>query len=497
MTDLPGAAEGLTPIDNRDLAPITVVAQCLDNQWVRQDVLARMLDRRQSYADVDRRRRSDARAEYLRAILNAEQVVVNRAYFVNNPVVHQDFTVDGPAREAFRALLGEGVLVPYLVRERTPRAELPFGVDPTGWAGWLRVLDEVDSVRCLRLSWDDTENDRLTERCLFAEFRRFLLQLTAFDVDELRRDLGLDEESRPVLRQRLRDATVWAVGAERATRDTFYREFLVEPDTNPADGRFRAQPLVAELKQLVDLRYNTTLPDAVDGYAMIPADSLRRTAMQEYRREQPPERDMDDLLALLRTLRPQVFDLVQLPLRIDLTGLELHHVRQARRTDEWQAYVTSLRDLLDEPRDFAVRGQQVYDRYVALAGRLAVIVGERRADLMAAWEPAIRVSVEVLGSTMSVVFDGDPRAELVGEVATEVAARGATAVVRFAVVGRDRRRAGRELGTGIDVMRVHLERAGEDWRELVRRVREAGFPLTEGDGDRDEEPNIDRPQEEV
>ncbi|MFY1595657.1 hypothetical protein [Micromonospora sp. WMMD737] len=491
--DLAGAGDRLTPIDNRDLAPITVVAQCLDNQWVTQDLLERMLSRRLSYRDVERSRRRDARAEYLRSILNAEQVVVNRAYFFNNPVVHQDFTTEGPQRDAFRALLDESVLVPFLLSERTPVAEPRFGVDSAGWSAWVRVLDEVDTVRCLRLSWDDAQNRLLTERCIIAEFRRFLLQLPAFNLAELQRDLRLDDDSLPLLKRRLQEVAMWALTAEQADREGFYREFLMEPDTNPADGKFRAGPLVAELKQLVDLRYNTALPDAVDGFALIPADSLRRTAMQEYRRERPPERDMDDLLGLLRTLRPYAFDLVQLPLRIDLTGLELHHVHQARRTDEWRGYVESLRALLDEPLDFVTRSQQVYDRYVALARRLTEIVGERRLDRINAWEPVIRVTVEVMGSSVSIVFDGDPRVELVGEVATEVAARGATAVVRFAVVGRDQRRAGRELGTGIDVMRVRLQRAGEDWRELVRRLREMGFPVSDGD-EEGNEANIDRPE---
>ncbi|MER7445099.1 hypothetical protein [Micromonospora avicenniae] len=485
----------LVPIVNRDLAPITVVAQCLDNQWVTQDLLGQMLRRRQSYRDIERRRRQDARAEYLRSILNAEQVVVNRAYFFNNPVVYQDFIDSGPQRDAFRTMLAESVLVPFLLRERDPAAAPRFGVDAAGWRAWLSVLDEVDELRCIRLSWDDAENERLTQRLMFAEFRRFLLQLPALDLGELQRDLRLDDEAVPVLKRRFRDVNQWALDADQADRDGFYREFLVEPETNPADGKFRAEaPLVAELKQLVDLRYNTTLPDAVDGYALIPTDSLRRTAMQEYRRERPPEQGMDDLLTLLRTLRPYAFDLAQLPLRIDLTGVDLHHVQQARATDEWRAYVDGLQELLDDPLDFVARGQVVYNRYVALARRLAGIVGERRLERMQAWEPVIRVTVEVLGSSVSVVFDGDPRIELIGEVATEVVARGATAVVRFAVVGRDQRRAEAELGTGIDVMRVHLLRAGEDWRELVRRLREAGFPLVDGAAGRDSNANIDRPQ---
>ncbi|WP_416900463.1 hypothetical protein [Micromonospora echinospora] len=493
MSDLFSGARR-AQIDNRDLARVAVVAQCLDNQWVTEDLLTEIIKRRRSYRDVERQRQRDARAEYLRSILNAEQVVVNRAYFFNNPVVHQDFVATGPQREAFRALLDEGVIVPFLLRERTPAEEPQFGVDSAGWRAWLRVLDEVDAVRCLRLSWDDDENERLTQRCMYAEFRRFLVDMAVFDLPQLERDLGLRNEDRPLLKRRLREINNWAVDVEQVTRNSFYQEFLVEPGTNPADGFFRADPLVAEFKQLVDLRYNTTLPDAVDGYALTPADSLRRTAMQEYRRPEGAHRGLGELLEVIRTLRPQVFDLAQSPLRLDLTGLELHHVRQARQTDEWRDYVTALQALLDDPLDFVARSQALYDRYVALAGRLAETVGERRQDRMSVWDPAIRVTVEVSGAVLSVVFDGHPRLEVVGEVPTEVVARAATAVLRFAVVGRDERRAARELSTGIDVMRVRLQRAGEDWRELVRRLQEMGFPVADGDATRDDEPNIDRAQ---
>ncbi|SCL32676.1 hypothetical protein GA0074692_3376 [Micromonospora pallida] len=494
MSDLFNTDGRLVQIKNRDLARVAVVAQCLDNQWVTEDLLTQIITRRQSYRDVERQRQRDARAEYLRSILNAEQVVINRAYFFNNPVVHRDFVSTGPQREAFRALLDEGVIVPFLLRERHPAEEPQFGVDAAGWPAWLRILDEVDSVRCLRLSWEDEENESLTQRCMYAEFHRFLLTLVAFDVSQLLRDLDLSDEGRPALRRRLLEINQWAADTEQVTRNAFYQQFLVEPGTNPAEGMFRSDPLVAELKQLVDLRYNTTLPDAVDGYALTPADSLRRTAMQEYRRPQPSERGLDDLLELVRTLRPQVFDLAQAPLRLDLTGLELHHVRQARQTDEWRDYVTALQALLDEPLDFVDRSQRLYDRYVALARRLAEMVGERRQDRMRVWDPAIRVTVEVAGAVVSVVFDGDPRLELAGEVAPEVVARAATAVLRFAVVGRDERRAARELSTGMDVMRVRLQRAGEDWRELVRRLQELGFPVTDEDTARDNEPNIDRAQ---
>lgn len=505
MVQEPPGPGGLVRVDNRALSRISVVAQCLDNQWVTRDLLEHMVSRRLSYADVERRRRQDARAEYLRSILNAEQVIVNRAYFFNNPVVYQDFAERGPQREAVRALLDESVLVPFLLREGSPADEPRFTVDPIGWDAWRSLLGDLDTIRCLRLSWDDAENEECTQRLMFEEFHRFLLQLRGFNLDALRRDLGLDGESIPALRERLREVTLWAADTDRADREGFYRQFLVEPGSDPAQGRFRSAPLVAELKQLIDLRYNTTVPDAVERFALIPTDSLRRTALQERppvraaraTAEGAPRAELKQLVELLRTLRPQAFDLALSPLRIDLTGLELTHVRQARDTDEWRGYLGALESLLDDPTDFVARGQVVYDRYLALAGRLAEIVGERRRSRMRIWQPVVRITIEVLGASASLIYDGDPRLEVIGDVATEVASRGTDAVLRFAVVGRDQRRAENELATGIDVMRVRLERAREDWRELVARLREGGFPVVDGDVERDSEPNIDRPREDT
>ncbi|SCE88996.1 hypothetical protein GA0070558_11246 [Micromonospora haikouensis] len=494
---------GFEPLTNRNLAKITVVAQCLDNQWVTRDLLDHMVTRRLSYEDVEGRRQQDARAEYLRSLLNAEQVIVNRAYFFNNPVVYQDFLKYNVQRDAFRTLMNERALIPFLLRERSPEDEPGFTLDSVGWPAWRKLLGDLDTISCLRLSWDDAENEECTQRLMYEEFHRFLLQLRGFNLDALRRDLGLDEASTSLLKQRLREVTLWAADIDRADREGFYREFLVEPGTFPAQGRFRSEPLVSELKQLIDLRYNTTVPDAVERYALIPTDSLRRTALQERPpiRRKPaagagaPAGGLPQLLDLLAALRPQAFDLAQSPLRLDLTGLTLDHIRQARNTEEWRSYLSALEALLDDPTDFVDRGQKVFDQYVALARRLADIVGRRRTSQMRIWEPAIRITVEVLGASVSLIYDGNPRLEVLGEVATEVAARGAEAIVRFAVVGRDQRRAEDEVSTGIDVMKVRLERAREEWAELVRRMREGGFPITEGPAVRDAEPNMDQPRD--
>ncbi len=477
---------------------MAVVAQCLDNQWVPRDLLTAMADNRWSLNDphVINRRLEDSRHEYLRAILNSPQVIVNRAFFVNNPVVYTDFTKEGKAKDAFKSFLSTSVLVPYLLKEKSPLDEQKFTVHAQGWNAWQQVAQETSST-CLRLSWDDRENEEYVHDYLERPFRRFLLTMAEFETEALKRDFHLDDDSARSFAKRLREVSRWAVDSDDVRRETFYEQFVVAEGTKPADGiyaRHQDKPFATQLKQLADLRYNTTLADAMDRYALTPADSLHRAAMQEERQLRHAKGvDTNALLELL--VKRRSFDLVQTPLNVGFTGLELSHVWQARKTDEWIQYIASLRSLMAAPEEFDTQAQEVYSRYVDLAGRLSKIVGKRRQGLVDRWAPIIQVTVETLGSVISVVYGGEPIVQVIGKVAGSVAGRASTAVVRFAVIGRDKKRARRELGTSVDLMRIQFRRTADEWQQLTTELEHAGFQLHTMDREPEADANLDVPEE--
>jgi hypothetical protein len=483
-------------IESTALDPVAVVAQCLDNQWVPRDLLTTMVSNGWSLNEqnVAQRRLEDSRHEYLRAILNAPQVIINRAFFFNNPVVFRDFLQDGESSKAFKSLLSTSVIVPYLLRETSPTEEQRFTVHPQGWDAWLRVARETSSS-CLRLSWDDEqENDEYVHSYLERPFRRFLLTMADFEQEALTRDFSLDDEEADLFKTRLREVSQWAAGTEDVRRETFYKRFVVVDGTKPADGIYdRSKPFAAQLKQLADLRYNTTLADAMDRYALTPVDSLHRAAMQEERQFiRAKGMDTDALLNVL--LQRRAFDLVQNPLDVGLAGLELNHVWQARRTDEWLQYIASLKSLITAPEEFGTRAQDVYSRYVDLAGQLSDIVGSRRKGVVDRWEPVIQVTIETLGSVISVVFADQPLVQVVGKVASSIAGRASTAVVRFAVVGRDQWRARRQLGTSVDLMRVRFHRTADEWRQLTSELKGAGFLVQDMGRQPETDANLDVPE---
>ncbi|MFI7241643.1 hypothetical protein [Streptomyces qinglanensis] len=499
---MPG--EEFNKIVNCDLEPVAVVAQCLDNQWVPQELLGSMLEGGRSLRDakVAGARLQAVRHEYLRAILNAQQVIVNRAFFLNNQAVYQDFQHGGASRDAFKELLRDAVIVPYLYRETTLVADQEFTVQSEGERAWREIVADAGTGSCLRLSWDEDENTRLTDLKLKDSFHDQLLSMARFRAESLMRDFNLDEEGARLLKARLRDVSRWAVDKESVVREEFYREFVVAEGTDPAEGTYdRSKPFAGELKQLADLKYNTSLSDAVGRYPLTPADSLDRTALQELDRalSRGTAVSADELV---RMLQQQAFALVQNPLDVGLTGLDLDHVRQARGTDEWRLYKDSLLRLLREPEllsgtpeAFRDRSQDVYDRYVSLAERLGGIVGARRAGVADRWQPIIKMSIHTLGSVVSVVFGEEPCIEVVGQVADSVAATASKGVVRFAVVGRDQRRARKQLETSVDLMQVKFDRTRDEWDGLIRRMQEAGFPRRAAVHRPEEEATLNAPDE--
>lgn len=496
MSDDASSDAPFRQIENTDLTPVAVVAQCLDNQWVPRDLLTSMMKSGWSLNDreVVQHRLMHSRHEYLRSILNAQQVIINRAFFFNNPIVYRDFLKEGPQRSAFIDLLNKGVLVPFLLLETSPVQSQKFTVQDEGWRAWARIAAECSSS-CLRLSWDDDENGQYISEYMVRPFRRFLLSMADFEPDGLRRDFGLESlEAARQMQQRLREVARWAIDSEAVNREEFYRKFVVADGTNPADGYYDSgKPFAGELKQLADLRYNSTLADAVDRYSLTPAASLHRAALQEERQLSKAKGvEADALLKVL--LQRRAFDLVQSALDIGLTGLDLHHVWAARGTDEWSQYTASLEGLIGNPVEFSDRGQEVYSRYVDLARRLSTFVGDRHQGVVNRWEPIIQLSVETLGSVITIVFGPEPHVEVIGKVATGIAVRASTAVVRFAIVGRDQRRASAELGTSMDLMRVRLMRTGEEWEYLKTKLAEAGLPVYDMSRSPEADANLNIPE---
>src|SRR5579859_7638840 len=107
-------------IEIADLQSVPVVAQALDNQWLPHELLGPAFQAGGITPDIDKRLRKLVRSEYIRSLINGQQVILNRAYLYNSAVVAQDYAKkQNPMREVFKEFLAKETIVPFLLAEQT------------------------------------------------------------------------------------------------------------------------------------------------------------------------------------------------------------------------------------------------------------------------------------------------------------------------------------------------------------------------------------------
>ncbi|NGO14808.1 hypothetical protein G5C60_46280 [Streptomyces sp. HC44] len=484
MTYGVGIDDLMTPIRPDQLDPGAVIAQSLDNQWVPAQLTKKMIERGKSLEQVGEQRRKEVRAEYFRSLINASQVVINRTYFYNNDAISCDLTEGGQARAAHQRLLASGALVPFLLNERTPTEEPAayLHVNRDGFAGWQRTLDGMraeDRVQCVRMSWDDPENDRANKEAtrtrLFQPFAEKVQGLTAKDTEILAAQVGVDRQDADRFRRRLGDVVGFSndlsVRRQPVVRNVLYEEFVSAPGTNVAEGRYdRNKPFAGEIKQLLDLIYNTNLADALGRYPLTPVGSLRRVVLQEAREARATQGFVQDPEQLLTFLQRQAFAAVQdhlTPSAVD--ALTLHDIWQLRQSTAWHEYIEAFGALTADPGAFHDSVGQIFDRYVRLNSEILKLARERGRSRPNQWQPVVEVVVTV-GAAVFTAISGNGIWEVVGGV-TPLTVSGSVGgsvqlVLRNRLEGRQEQRFAREIAT----VRLASAQEWSQFHDLVRRL---------------------------
>jgi hypothetical protein len=503
VTTIDDGDVSFTPIEAADLiGTVSAVPQALDNQWFDRELLAKVIKAgtvdKSVAADRDRR----SRIEYLRALLAAEKIIVNRAYLYNNRVVYQDYLAKGPDREAFRDLLQQGVIMPWLLGEPSPiPRSAPEFETAEGLEAWREVAEST-SMSCIRLSWDEEENARLS-RDLGREFNRFALDFTQLDVKALRRDLALDDEAQAesVFKQ-LRTVGRWVhdeLDADRAvTRQRLYEKFVVVDGARVTDHRYDAsKPHAAQVKQLLDLKYATNLADSVDVFSITPGDSPRRTALQEglaavraRGKSELTSTDSDQLITLLRNL---AFENVQELLEAvpSLDRLTLADVHDVRREREWEAYRKVFSALVNSPSVETLadpdRGAQAITKsYLTMLRKAEEISTRRRSDQVGQrFNGLTQLGIDVGSLTINAFFlNGHaPAFEVVGDALGMAGSRAAKVTIRWGVGRLLGRASQRRIDNTAQILTLRMENPRREAKRLLEYVAgNAQLPPDRGNG---------------
>ncbi|MBA4376927.1 MAG: hypothetical protein C0401_12260 [Anaerolinea sp.] len=464
-------------IEAGDLKTVSVVAQALDNQWVPQALFRKMLQKRKSLMDVTRQRERAVRSEYLRALLNSEQVVINRAFLYNNPVIYRDFLSGSQNIQAFKTLLNTGVLVPYLFRETNPVERPQFTVS-SGYEAWREVAIE-STPSCVRFSWQNEINNDLTRQALAQRFSEFVAGMAWMDEHALAMDLDLTPDAADALRKKLVQTGRWALDIRESgrliTREDFYKEFVCVDGTVPADGIYDPdKPFSRELKILADLKYSLNLPDRLDIFGLTPLDSPPRTVLQEWR-EDPQRQSEITAEDLIKLLRGTTFDLLQRALGIPaLYELSLKHILTTRSGNEWQEYIQEIQKLSDEPLKFYELAPVVYQKYTRLAGTLRKVRTEIEESKLQKWQPSVALVFEIAGAYLMTTFaPTGVQPELWGKISTKITGGGAPVIARLVIGGTTKAKIKvGDFGFNLVFMRRRMPDAFRQWDEFTRKVSE-------------------------
>ena len=417
--------EGLEPVD---LAPedegeavsLPIIAQGLDNRWATLALARAFFSGQISHAQAERYLADLARTEYIRALINGERVIILCTFLYNNPILFRDYLRPGASRDAFKQLLADGVIIPFLLHERSPVAIPDSDLDTEIFKAWQHLCEEVRPL-CMRFSWDEETHWRLY-RQFTGRYHAFISSLaTAKDITRLAADLHVPPEQETVLRRLLAEMNTLSGRYYREqlkqqaqgfsiTRDVLYTRF-VTGGSNPAARLYDPkEPLAGEVKQIVDLAYNSFLADALHSYLLTPIDSPPRAILQEW---ESPHREQAIFTGdeLLRILRRRAFSPVKEGLYLKSMGLlSLQDVQHIRGTDQWRAYIRALQRLLKTPALFSERVPEVYNCYVELARRMTAQVAaceQATGEKLAAWEPSIKVQASIGGASLSFVWNRD------------------------------------------------------------------------------------------
>lgn len=378
-----------------DLGPNCAIPHALDDQWVPRALIKEMAAHRVSLRELGERRDALIRREYIRALLTAKKIVINRSYLLKNEVVSRDYKADPVSRAAFVELLQIGAIVPFLLKERSP-VQSEFANDPDAAEGaeiWNELLSKNDprgrgrvEVQCVRLSWDNTENERLVQEKLIDAFANVVRHATSLDYRQMLVDVGVDPSDAFEERLRLMPKMSVSSRATELTRTTLYQRYVVRDKEDVSKRKYDfSKPDMIAFKWLFDLIYNSNLASALGLALIAPADSAHRSAVYRPKGEPQgaatlagPSEARYLQTAVMETAQHALFaaDYSSASLAV-FDGLTLSDVVAIRNSDVWRDYTQVLDSLLAEPwlMSHPERGLPiVYGRLAALIKYISGVV---------------------------------------------------------------------------------------------------------------------------
>lgn len=479
-----------------------VIPQCLDNQFVPDNIFSYMVDKKVSYSNeyVQSSRTEATRTELNRALVYAPQTVINRAFLWNNRVLYscyKDEKGNQNNRQAFIKLIKDQAIVPYLHDKSSIEEEPNFDLDEDGVRTFKSLLRDVDKVSCVRFAVDDDKNKSAIQ-LMTHRFHEYFLGFVARPVSLLKQTAdgllpGRDSKERRekvdlltselnAWKRHLHDVVLTQIDKKgTATRNDFYKEFVCRKDmpNSIPEGYFldpATSPFVSEKKKLFDLRYNINLADSLRRYVFTPSDMPMRSALAiDVDLGVGKGDEMIDILSdnIRHTFVEGTQQALNLPF---LKDLEIQDIYELRLLPGWSEYIKIQRVILEKPLDCLqhldtfTKALETYNTQVAdwyyKQKRLPVIEQKYRM--------IVRMAIKVAGVWIAHNLTGNfYTAALASLIDLPDNALGYTVslLVDFIPVGRDE--VNRQLGYSLDIVNYEANVTKASLIQLVRKAEEA------------------------
>ncbi|MBL8091547.1 MAG: hypothetical protein JNJ43_14520 [Anaerolineales bacterium] len=477
------------------LSNAAIIPQVLDHQWVPESLLEIMIRDGKSLErkEIQRERSKHVIKEWRRALIYGEQVIVNRTFLFNNEIIVDDYD-DAENREQLKNLLNNKVIIPYFVSEDAPDERPDFDMKESQWNAWMDIVRE-SHMSCVRLDWG---NQNSAFKALSGAFHNYVQTLnTEQRAEHLAGYLKIPKNEFPEFRKRLKDVAVFAFNmadTRLATRDDVYKEFVVIDGTNLVEGHYSKKPYASKIKQIVDLKYNVILSDAMGRYSLTPQGSPPRSALG----------DLEDILQanvisaqnvndILHALRSLAFDQVTQGMYLKSLGdLNLSDVNRTRNTDEWDMYKGAMLDLLRNPLQFPDLSARFYAKFAKLNETITHIRVERD---QAKWEPWVKLLISVGSKAIEIAINpADPSQKLLTTLGAGVLSTGVTPfLMRLAIGAKTFTDA--DLDVSLDFMRGNVSTGRDVWNEMIGQLRSTpGFKELVNEIDIEREANQSQPE---
>jgi hypothetical protein len=431
-------------IGSTQLDAFATFPQCADNQFLPLGALKGLYRDKMPLKKATRERERAVRREYMRALVYSPEVVLNRAYAINEPQIFQDVR-DQPLDVA--ELVANGWITIQLLDDEEDMSQIiddaAFPRDVNGRKAWRQFLRQFGDSQLRYLKLDHSESQAVTNR--FPNMVRKLLRVDEMDPEqlvELFKAVAIDgysaerlDEFKRFLREK---GEPWVRGKTPAqlARNDFYRQFIFSDDaTDTSRAEIDPRKLFAyELKLIVDLAYNNNLPAtllrqsfipmALPSPLCLPSDLFGRGLGQSRVAPSVATGVSDGLLQQEVIYKSQ--ETFMIPEWAELT---VRDVREIRAWPEWREFDNSFRSLVDSiaPDQFFQRVSELNAALEIFHGRLSREIESNDSGLR-----HLRAGSKVLLSVLHpvLIWAGTP---VVGPGAVEILASAVHGAVEWGI----------------------------------------------------------------